>query len=169
VAEEAGSETYVSAEQSASGQTARLPTPDVHSGRPDDLEEPQAKGAPSPVGLIGRARGREPFELLRRSRVEVREGPLWVRFAADRGTDRGAASAVAYALGRRVGNAVTRNRLRRRLREAVRLVARQQPELLRGGVYLIGADASASSLNQSELTTILERALRRLNDKATQQ
>ncbi len=164
--EEAGSEANVSAQQPAPGQAPRVPAPNVHPRWPSDPQEPTAEGAPSSVGLIWRARGRAPFVALRQSRLDVREGPLRVRFALGPDGEVDRPPQVAFAVGRRVGKAVVRNRLRRRLREAVRHVARTVPDLLPSGVYLIVADRPATSLSQAELITYLERALRRLHHKA---
>lgn len=68
---------------------------------------------------------------------------------------------VAYRVGRPVGGAVVRNRVRRRLREAVRA---QRHSLRPGYAYLVGASPGAASRSTAELTELVGRALRHLDD-----
>jgi ribonuclease P protein component len=70
---------------------------------------------------------------------------------------------VAYAVGRGAGAAVARNRIRRRLRAAV---AQYAPELLPGGVYLLGADRSAMTLDFSALAADVGALVRAARDAA---
>jgi RNase P protein component len=60
---------------------------------------------------------------------------------------------VAYALGRAIGPAVVRNRLRRQLR--AQLADRTLPP----GLYLIGANSTATSRSLQELVFDLDRLM----------
>jgi ribonuclease P protein component len=152
--EEAMSEANVSTKQPEAGKEARLPSPDVHAGRPSHLESTPAQGAPSPLGLIWRIDRRETFMALRRGR-RTRQGPIAVAWVDGDPTE---PPRVALSVSRRVGSAVVRNRLRRQMRALVRSLARQ----LAPGAYLIGADRAAVDLPPAELRTTLSQALERL-------
>ena len=71
---------------------------------------------------------------------------------------------VGFTVTKRVGKAVVRNRARRRLREAVRLLAREEPALLRRGHdYVFIAREQTPTCDFSMLVQQVRNALQRLN------
>ena len=96
--------------------------------------------------MIGRIHERTIFRRLRREGSTVRVGPLWCSVLLDSSLSQ---PHVAYALGRATGPAVVRNRLRRQMRAAIDAAGTSvQP-----GWYLVGADAPATRLGFTELST----------------
>jgi len=142
-------EATVPAEQSASGQEARVSTPDVDASGPGHPALTAPEGPRPPVGLTWRIRDRATFTALRRQ-PRVRRGPVSVAFLrAPDGPPR-----VAYAIGRAAGPAVARNRLRRRLRAIVATVP------LSPGAYLIAAGPEAGGLAFTALAAVVGDGLR---------
>jgi ribonuclease P protein component len=129
-------EATVPAEQSAAGQAARVPAPDVDPGGTGHPQGAPGQGPRPAVGLIWRVDNRATFRALRSAR-RTRHGLLTVAWVDDGvvGPPR-----VAFTVGRRVGPAVARNRVRRRLRE----LARRSD--LPGGAWMVGASAGASTV-----------------------
>ena len=123
-------EATVPAEQSAPGQEARIPAPDVHASRARHHQGPPVQGSRSPVGISDRAT----FVALNRAR-RARRGKISIAYLDDGAPP---PPRVAYAIGRHVGGAVVRNRLRRRLRE----LARRSD--LAPGAYLVSAGQGAA-------------------------
>jgi ribonuclease P protein component len=130
-------EAHIPTEQPQAQQDARIPRPHAHPRR--TRSAPFAPGARPEASrrLIWRIRDRASFEALARARRR-KAGVVTLRFVHD-GSERPAR--VSYAVGQWVGPAVERNRTRRRLRAAV---GRSEGELMRGGVYLFGAEHGAA-------------------------
>ena len=162
VVEEARSEAYVSAQQPASRQAPRVPSPHVHPRRARRAPVSPGQGSGPPVGLIWRIRDRDTFLALRRDGVRARSGPLTLVHLADR-SDEPTPPRVAFAIGRRVGKAVVRNQLRRRLRAvfAEDAAAGSVPP----GAYLVLAQPAAAALSYPELRDHVRRALSRLEQR----
>ena len=152
--EEANGEAYVSAQQPAPGQEARLPSTDAHPRRPGDRPDPPAEGSSPPVGLIWRIRDRATFDELRRHGRRARRGQVSVAFVADDGGH----PRIAYGVGRKVGPAVVRNRVRRRLQSAAREIDRERNGLP-SGAYLVTVRPDAVRLDYAELRRQLAEAL----------
>lgn len=120
------SEANVSAEHTAPGTTARVPSPHVDARRQNDRQGAAPSGQESTVSLIWRIRHRRVFGALRAQGRRASCGPLAVVHVGPDGESAlDAPPQVAFAVGKRVGNAVERNSVRRRLREASRELARQ--------------------------------------------
>ncbi|MFP4511591.1 MAG: ribonuclease P protein component [Acidimicrobiales bacterium] len=100
---------------------------------------------------------RSTFAALRRRGRRARSGPLWVRHLPGSGDE---PTRVGYAIGRQVGNAVVRNRLRRRLRAV--LSEMDHDGSIPPGVYLVGADPSASDASFEELRARMQRVVSKL-------
>lgn len=117
-----------------------------------------------PTGECSRplaVRGREQFNLLRRSRRRAWSGPVRVQFVPAGGTDEN--RRAAFALPRRLGTAVERNRLRRRLRAVVAEVTPSVPP----GAYLVGIDKGFRNLPYQELKARVIDAMQRAAKTAT--
>jgi ribonuclease P protein component len=151
------SEANFPTQQPKEGKAARVPTPDVHPGRPGDLESAPAQGPRPPVRLIWRVDRREIFQALRKGRRR-RCGPLTVSWVEG---DPAEPPKVAYSVGRRVGSAVVRNRVRRRLR----VLIRESADMLAPGAYLVGAGPEAASLGFESLRSHLLQALESLTSQ----
>lgn len=159
--EEARSEAYVPAQQPATRQAPRVPSPHVHPGRPRRPAVASGQGPGQAVGLIWRIRDRDTFLALRRDGVRARSGPLTVVFLVD-GAPEPSPPRVAFAIGTRVGNAVVRNRLRRRLRAVFAEGA--AADTVPAGAYLVSAQPAAAALSYTELSNHVRRALSRLDE-----
>ncbi|RMH76656.1 MAG: hypothetical protein D6683_09775, partial [Actinomyces sp.] len=108
--------------------------------------------------MITSLTGRRRFEALRREGRRRRRGPIQVvyRPATDTGGDAGERTLrVAFAIPRQVGTAVTRNRIRRRIRGALSELAREKPDELAYGEYLIRVTAPLDRWSPSELRSVL--------------
>lgn len=103
--------------------------------------------------MIGRIRGREPFDRLREHGQRVGTTSLWCTFLSDPTAE---PPRVAFAIGRALGPAVVRNRLRRRIREILRTMP------LSPGWYVIGARPAAITLDaaglRDEVAELVQRA-----------
>lgn len=83
------------------------------------------------------------------------------RPATDTGGDAGERTLrVAFAIPRQVGTAVTRNRIRRRIRGALSELAREKPDELAYGEYLIRVTAPLDRWSPSELRSVLAELFR---------
>lgn len=160
--EEARSETNVSAQQSTTGQAARLPPSDVDPRRSSGVAQPPAEGTASPVGLIWRVRDRRSFAALRQRGQRVRRGPVTVAFLPGAPHEAGEPPKVAFAVGRRIGRAVHRNRVRRQLRSIMRELVAQANSPVQPGTYLVGVNPQVTTLSYQELKSTVEAALRLL-------
>jgi ribonuclease P protein component len=138
-------EATVPAEQSAPGQEARIPAPDVDASRARHHQGPPDQRPRPPVGISSRAT----FVALNRVR-RVRRGKLSIAWLDDGAPP---PPRVAYAIGRHVGGAVVRNRLRRRLR----VLARQSS--LAPGAYLVSAGQGAGEVPFATLATWWDEAV----------
>jgi len=132
--------------------------------------------------LIWRIRDQATFRALQAHGIRGRHGSIWITFLPDPvpgDPEEGLTVAdgcrspildagplpprLAFAIGRRVGHAVERNRLRRRLRAIFADLARQDPETLQPGAYLVGCRPGADGLTFEELREHVLRALTRIN------
>ncbi len=101
-------------------------------------------------------------EFLAVARGVFRPMPCVVAQMRARGDD--APARVGFTVTKRIGKAVVRNRARRRLREAVRLLAREQGDLLRPGHdYVFIAREQTPTCDFSTLVQQVRSALERLN------
>ena len=73
--------------------------------------------------------------------------------------------AAAFGVPASVGTAVTRNRVRRRLRAVLGEIARERPELLKGGDYLFSVSAPLEGLSHAKLLGLVLDLLNRLGDR----
>ena len=87
----------------------------------------------------------------------MRVDSLWCSYVPDSGV---APPRVAFAIGRATGSAVQRNRLRRRLRAI--LAACDVP----AGLWLVGADRTATEHSFADLQRSVERLLQAVQGRA---
>ena len=147
------SEAYIPTKQPQTSEEARVPSPDVDTGRAGSPEGPAPQGPGSAVRLIWRVERRELFVALRSAR-RGRSGPLAIAHVPG---DPAEPPRVAFAVGRKLGGAVARNRVRRRLRALLR-----DPSVpLAPGAYLIAAAPAAREASFRELDHDLRKALAR--------
>ncbi len=153
--DEADHEEDLPAQQSSSGEEARLPHPDGDPIGPCGPPGASSPGPRSSVGLIDGIRDRATFAGFGRGH-RASCGPLRLRFVRSVGTSAQSGHArVAYAINRKVGSAVVRNRIRRRLRAALVELDRVGPEALPNGAYLFSAAAGIAELPFSEVERLV--------------
>ena len=93
---------------------------------------------------------------------KARRGPVKVVYAKSSGLP-----AVAFAVPAFVGTAVVRNRVRRRLRGILCDIAREKPELLKGGDYLFSVSAPLERLSYDRLLALVLDMLHELRTRSS--
>jgi ribonuclease P protein component len=157
-------EADLSAQEAASCQGTRLPSPDAHHRRTPSAGRPSRQGAQEADGLTA-GRGHNPPRLVMLSRPgdfaalqgegTVRSHPLLVVRFRRTGLD---VTRFGFSTGHKLGGAVVRNRIRRRLREALRVMA---PSFQPGWDVLIIARPPVVAADYQTLTGVLQSLLRR--------
>jgi ribonuclease P protein component len=155
-------EANVPTKQSAAGQEARVPAPDVDPRRSGRPEVAAGQGSPAPLGLIWRLSGRQSFGRIRAEGSRFSHGELWMIWVADAAAN---PPRIGYAVGRALGTAVDRNRVRRRLRALMADAARAGR--IPGGLYLVGTRSGAVSSPSANLAVDLDRLLTMIEHRAS--
>lgn len=151
-------EANFSAEEPQAQPAARLQGADADPGRPCGSAGATPQGTPAALGVIWRVSDRATFRHLARTPRKRRAGLSLAYLPGDDGPPK-----VAYAIARRVGGATERNLVRRRLRHAVRMA----DDRLAPGAYLLGASASAKTLEFSRLRTAVAALVEEVSGAAT--
>ncbi len=169
-----GEQAYVSAQQPAPRQDARLPAAHAHPSRPVDPGRPPAQGSRQPIRLTSRVlppaarlRRREDYTAVLRHGRRSGRGALVVHLLASSppasvarvGTGGVDVPRVGLVVSKGVGNSVRRHEVSRRLRHLMR----GRLERLAGSDRVVlRALPSAAGRSSADLGADLDRALTRL-------